>query len=116
MTPDSDNATHIVQVVGGSAGVAYVGWLADNSPAGYAQYLRPFSITRGWLSDPLQVSQNFGNRLVWPGDTIGLSTLPAAASGSGQFAGRQVVVSWGSATANRPMPPSEIFAAVVSFP
>src|ERR1039457_3723726 len=78
VTPDNDNATHIVEVVGGSAGIAYVGWLADNSSGGYAEYLRAFSITRGWLSDPVQVSSRFGDRSVWPGDTFGISTLGAA--------------------------------------
>ena len=50
VTPDDDNATHIVEVAGGSAGIAYVGWLADNAAGGYAEYLRTFSVARGWLS------------------------------------------------------------------
>src|SRR5215472_3039656 len=37
VTPDTDNATHIVQVAGGKPGIAYAGWLADTSPRGYAQ-------------------------------------------------------------------------------
>jgi photosystem II stability/assembly factor-like uncharacterized protein len=56
VTPGTDHATHIVEVVGGKAGVAYVGWLADDSPAGYALYLRAFSIRTGWLSGPVKVS------------------------------------------------------------
>ena len=110
VTPDNDNATHIVEVVGGSAGIAYVGWLADNSSGGYAEYLRAFSITRGWLSDPVQVSSRFGDRSVWPGDTFGISTLGAAGVG----ADGSLVLSWGSAIGDQGHPKSAIFAAVVS--
>jgi len=101
VTPDSGKATHIVEVAGGSAGVAYVGWLSDSSARGYAQYLRPFSIDKGWLSPPLQVSKQFGKRSVWPGDTFGISTLASPG---------RVVLSWGSAIKNRT---SQIFAATV---
>lgn len=86
-TPDTDNATHIVQVAGGPSGIAYVGWLADNAAGGYAEYLRPFSVSHGWLSDPVTVSSQFGDVNVWPGDTFGISALPD----------QQVALSWGSA-------------------
>jgi hypothetical protein len=109
VTPDRDNATHIVEVAGGGRGIAYVGWLADNSPHGYAQYLRPFSITRGWLSGPVQVSTGFGSKSVWPGDTSGISVLPPP----NRADAGQVVLSWGSAVAS---PLSEIYATVVTFP
>jgi hypothetical protein len=104
VTPDNDNATHIVQVAGGPAGVAYVGWLADNSPHGYAQYLRTFSIRHGWLSGPRTISRQYGNVSIWPGDTFGIST----------WAGNPeaLVLSWGSAV--RGSKDSEIFAAPVS--
>ncbi len=115
VTPDTDNATHIVQVTGGQAGTAYVGWLADNSPRGYALYLRPFSITRGWLSGPLQVSRQFGNPSVWPGDTFGISMAPTAGQ-QPQGDRQQVVVSWGSAVSKQPHPDSEDFSATVTFP
>ena len=75
VTPDADNATHIVEVVGGRGGVAYVGWLADSSSRGYAQYVRAFSISRGWISEPVRISKQFGNAAVWPGDTFGISVL-----------------------------------------
>jgi hypothetical protein len=110
VTPDRDNATHIVEVAGGGRGIAYVGWLADSSPQGYAQYLRPFSIAKGWLSGPVRVSTQFGNKSVWPGDTFGISVLTARPGGA-----RNVIVSWGSATGKQPNPLSEIFAAVVRF-
>jgi hypothetical protein len=87
VTPDTDNATHIVEVAGGRPGVAYVAWLADNPGAGYAEYFRPFSLRQGWLSGPITVSQQYGNANIWPGDTFGISTLP----------GERVALSWGSA-------------------
>jgi hypothetical protein len=103
VTPDNDNATHIVQSAGGSPGVVYVGWLADNSPGGYALYLRTFSITRGWLSGPQRISARYGNPGIWPGDTFGIST------GTGRLQ-----LSWGGAVGGSP--DSEIFAAPVTVP
>ena len=94
-------------VAGGKAGAAYVGWLSDNSPRGFAQYLRPFSIRRGWLSAPIRVSREFGKRTRWPGDTIGISLLSRAA---GQ---PRIMLSWGSAVSGRA---SQIWAAQVRRP
>ena len=105
VTPDNNNATHIVQVAGGAPGMAYVGWLANSSPRGYAQYLRAFSITRGWLSGPRRISSQYGNSAIWPGDTFGISA----------FAGNphRLMLSWGSAVAGSAN--SEIFAAPVTI-
>jgi hypothetical protein len=97
VTPDQDNATHIVHVAGGRPGVAYVGRLAGNSPRGYALQVRVFSISRGWLTGPIQVSQQFGTQKVWPGDTFGITALP----------GQRLALSWGSAVAQEPNPPSQ---------
>jgi hypothetical protein len=91
VTPDHDKAEHIMAVTSGPRGVAYVGWLSDQSPRGFAQYLRPFSIRTGWLANPIQVSRQFGSRNIWPGDTIGISLLPANAHSP-----RKVQLSWGS--------------------
>jgi hypothetical protein len=99
---DRLNVPHIMEATGAGPGVAYVGWLSDSNPQGYAQYLRAFSVTRGWLSGPVQVSAQFGDPSVWPGDTFGISALSAG----------QVALSWGSAipaTGKK----SEIFAASV---
>ncbi len=104
VTPDHDNATHIVEAAGGAPGVAYVGWLANNSPHGYAQYLRVFSITRGWLSGPRLISRQFGDASVWPGDTFGISTLAGSTPA--------LMLSWGGAVGGSP--DSEIFAAPVT--
>jgi hypothetical protein len=110
VTHRRDKAVHIMEVAGGPPGVAYVGWLANDSRRGYALYLRPFSIGRGWLAGRMRVSRDFGDPRVWPGDTFGISAL-APRAGNGQH----VVVSWGSATGSARKPPSEIFASVVAF-
>jgi len=102
---DVTNAPHIVEVAGGPSGIAYVGWLSDSSPSGYAEYLRTFSTVDGesWLSPPQQVSSQFGDPTVWPGDTFGISTLSPT----------DVLLSWGSDTQSTG-PDSEIFEAPVS--
>ena len=102
-TPDRDRAEHIMAVIGGTPGVAYVGWLSDNSPMGYAQYLRPFSVRAGWLGPPVRVSRRFGSSHVWAGDTIGLSVLPGDRPA--------VQVSWSSAIQGLT---SQIFTAAVT--
>jgi hypothetical protein len=86
---DTLQVPHIVQVVAGPAGTAYVGWLSDSDPRGYAQYLRTFSTTQGWLSAPVQISQGFGTGSVWPGDTFGFSALTPT----------RLALAWGSAVA-----------------
>jgi hypothetical protein len=101
-TPDQLDVPHIMEVAGGGSGIAYVGWLSSSNPQGYAAYLRTFSVTRGWLSDPFQVSSEFGDTSVWPGDTIGISTLSPT----------DVVLSWGSAAPTTGKK-SEIFATHV---
>jgi hypothetical protein len=115
VTPDTDNATHIVQVAGGSRGIAYVGWLADNSPHGYALYLRPFSIGKGWLAPAVRVSRMFGNAAIWPGDTFGLSVerAPRTSAPAG-WRDAEIVVSWGSAVGGK-YADSEDRAAIVTF-
>ena len=92
-----------MEVTGGGSGIAYVTWLANSDPRGYALYMRAYSITHGWLSAPFQVSTQFGDPSVWPGDTTGLSTLGA----------NQVTVSWGSAV-DAKNKKSDIYAATVS--
>ena len=103
--PDQLQAPHVMQVAGGGSGIAYVSFFSGADPRGYADYLRTFSITRGWLTDPVQVSPEFGDTSVWPGDTFGISTLSPG----------HVVVSWGSATPSTGKK-SEIFAAPITAP
>lgn len=104
VTPDNDNATHIVEVAGSSRpGIAYVAWLADSAPRGYAEYVRTFSVGRGWLSAPRRVSAQFGNASIWPGDTFGISAW--------DHNQHELMLSWGGAVAGSPN--SEIFASSV---
>jgi hypothetical protein len=100
---DRLDVPHIMQVAGGGSGIAYVSWLSTSDPRGYAEYLRTFSTTRGWLSDPVRVSSEFGDPDIWPGDTSGISTLSPT----------QVVLSWGSATPSTAKK-SDIFSAVAT--
>jgi hypothetical protein len=89
-------------VTGGGPGIAYVSYLSPADAPGYAEYLRAFSVASGFLSGPEQVSPEFGDTNVWPGDTTGLSTLSPT----------DVVLSWGSATSST-NDRSDIFAANV---
>ena len=107
VTGDHDKAVHIMQVLGGQAGTAYVAWQTNASPAGYATYLRPYSIGKGWLGPAIRVSSKFGNARIWPGDTFGIALLPGGP-------GARLVLSWGSAIG--PHSNSQIYAAVVSLP
>ena len=88
VTPDTTKAPHIVEVAGGSAGVAYIGWQTSAPKPGYATYLRPFSIRKGWLGPAIRVSGKYGQVTVWPGDTFGLSVLPGP--------GSRLSLTWGS--------------------
>ena len=101
-SPDTLNAPHLTEPSGGPSGTAYVGMLSGSNPAGYAMTLRTFSISGGWRSGPIQVSDAFGDPSVWPGDTFGISTL---APGS-------VALTWGSATPAT-QKKSDIWAATV---
>jgi hypothetical protein len=89
-----------VYVTCASPGLAAVAWLADNSPKGYATYLRLYSIRFGWLAPVAQISSKFGNPAIWPGDTFGISVLP----------GTGVALSWGSAVGGSKN--SKIYATV----
>ena len=66
-----------------------------------ALFLRAFSIIRGWLSAPAQISTDYGSSAVWPGDTTGLSALSPT----------DVVASWGSDYPGLSGNKAEIYAA-----
>ncbi len=101
---DRLNVPHIMEVAGAGSGIAYVSWLSDSNPAGYALFLRAFSVTRGWLSGPAQISADYGSSAVWPGDTTGLSVLSPT----------DVVASWGSDYPDVSGKQAEIYAASVA--
>lgn len=102
------DAAEDVEVVGTVPGVADVAWQDDTSPNGYATYLRRFSISRGWIGPAIQVSIQFGNPSVWPGDTFGLS---AFSGGDGNYPATRVVLSWGGGQTT-----SQIYAREVHLP
>jgi hypothetical protein len=100
--PDQLNVPHVMEVAGGGPGTAYVSFFSGADPRGYADYLRAFSIKGGFLTAALQVSPEFGDTSIWPGDTFGISALTPS----------DLVLSWGSATPENGGL-SEIFAANV---
>src|ERR1700722_1331032 len=103
VTPDHDQAPHIVESAGGRPGEAYVAWQTSGGGPGYATYLRPFSITRGWLGPAVKVSGAYGKAGVWPGATSGLALLP----------GGSLSLTWGSAVGTSKG--SAIYASVVTL-
>jgi hypothetical protein len=107
VTPDTDNAPHIVESAGGGPGVAYIAWQTSAPAQGYATYLRPYAIGRGWTGPAVQVSSQYGNASIWPGDTFGISVLPGGP-------GTRLSLTWGSAVGSDP--DSEIYAADVTLP
>lgn len=109
VTPDNDGAMHLVQVTGGSRGLAYVAWLSDQSPQGYALYLRVYSVGHGWLTKPLMVSSQFGEKTVWPGDTIGVAVLRATSSTT------RIALSWGSQVGTGTDHHTEIYSTVATI-
>ncbi len=104
VTLDKDNAPHIMEVTGGGSGIAYVGWLSNNSTLGWGMYLRVFTISSGSLGPTILVSSLYGDPSIWPGDTFGISTL-----------NNTVVLSWGSGIRSNGLPKSEISETLVSF-
>ena len=52
VTPDSDNAMHNVEVIGGPPGTAYVAWQTSAPSQGYATYLQAFSTATGLVGTP----------------------------------------------------------------
>jgi hypothetical protein len=93
-----------MEVTGGGDAIAYVSWLSDSNPAGYALFLRAFSVSKGWLSAPAQISADYGSSAVWPGDTTGLSELSPT----------DVVASWGSDYPDVSGNQAEIYAANIA--
>ena len=101
---DQLNVPHIMEVTGAGSGTAYVSWLSDSNPAGYALFLRAFSVTRGWLSAPAQITTSYGSSSVWPGDTTGLS----------EHSPTDVVANWGSDYTDVSGNQAEIYAANIA--
>lgn len=94
---------------GVARGIADVAWQTP-TPSGYATFVRPYELHRGWLTTgALKVSRPYGAPHVWPGDTFGIAPLPDRRATAH---GRPVLVTWGSDVP--PSPDSEIWAAIAS--
>ena len=102
-TPDVDGAPHIVEVAGEGPGRADVGWLSS-APGGWALYLRPFSVAKGWLSAPVRVSPELGASAIWPGDTFGITSLQSHDGAGSGVTTTDIALTWGSALASRGLP------------
>ncbi len=93
ITPDNDEAAHILQVAPGGGGVVYVGWLTDNATDGsWSVYVAALSTSTNAVTPPVRVSPLPGDPFWWPGDTIGMAYL----------GGGKVSVSWGAQVAPFP--------------
>ncbi len=106
-TPDVDNAAHIMQVAPGDNGVAYVGWLSNNSTDGaWGVFVAALSTATNTVAPPVRVSSQLGDPQWWPGDTLGIAYL-----GRGK-----VSLAWGSQVAPYPIWNNDgIFGAVVQY-
>lgn len=109
VTPLTGTAEQLTESAGVGKGIADVAWQTPTAK-GYATFVRPYSITKGWLTKhALQVSIAYGDPTVWPGDTFGIEALPTARSTSH---GRPIVVTWGSAIGGVKI--SQIFSSVAA--
>lgn len=108
VTPDVDNAAHIMQVAPGDNGIAYVGWLTNNSAGGaWGVYIASLDTSTNTVSAPVTVSSMLGDPAWWPGDTLGMAYL----------GGGKVSVSWGAQVAPFPLWDNDgIFNVIVTYP
>ena len=67
-------------------------------------------MTKGWLAPAIQVSRQYGNSKIWPGDTFGISILPVTSRGTPE----RISLTWGSAIKGHKN--SEIYGTVVTLP
>jgi hypothetical protein len=111
VTSPTGDVENLVESAGVARGIADVAWQTP-TPSGYATFVRPYSITKGWLtSAPLRVSTAFGNPSIWPGDTFGIAASPVGAAGAH---GRPVLLTWGSAVGTSPTTPSQIYSTIAT--
>jgi hypothetical protein len=97
---------HLMNVAGLGRHGAVVAWLVKVPKKGYAAYVRRFSLSGAWLTDPVRLSRQFGRPRMWPGDTIGISALSSHHR-------HRIVMSWGSAYGQSKV--AQIWAATGSF-
>lgn len=110
VTPATGTAEQLVEVTGVASRTADIAWQTPQAKQGYATYVRPFAVGRGWLtSGGLRVSTAYGNPKVWPGDTFGIVALPRGTRTAHRL---PIAITWGSAI--RPSKLSEIYSAVTA--
>jgi hypothetical protein len=106
VTPATGTTEELVSSASVGSGIVDVAWQTLSATQGFATYLRPFSISGGWLTPlPMRVSTAYGSPTIWPGDTLGIVALP---TGTRTSHGLPVAISWGSATHGRKM--SQIYS------
>ncbi len=106
VTPSTGTEEELVSSASVGKGKVDVAWQTLSAAQGFATYLRPFSIAKGWLTTvPMRVSTAYGSPTIWPGDTLGIVALP---TGTRTSTGLPVAISWGSATNGRKM--SQIYS------
>ncbi len=72
---DTPSAVHLLSVVPGPAGTAYVGWIANDRDGGWEGYLVPFTVASGRLGTAVRVSSLVSVPGSYTGDTLGLAYL-----------------------------------------
>lgn len=82
----SGSTEKLVEVAAARPRSVYVAWQTPLRGKGYATFLRRLAVGKGWTAPARRITRAYGNRLIWPGDTFGLSTRSGTA-----------FVSWGSA-------------------
>ena len=107
-TPDVNNAAHIMQVAAGEDGIAYVGWLTNNTSSGaWGVYVGVLSTSTNTVTQVVSVSPRLGDPSQWPGDTLGM----------GYLGGGKVSLAWGADLISTSGPSNYgIFNVVAQFP
>ena len=108
VTSPKGTVEELTESAGVGKGLADVAWQTP-TPKGYTTFVRPYSVTKGWLAGALQVSTLYGSSTIWPGDTFGIGPVPTSKVGKH---GPALLLTWGSAVA--PSANSEIWGRVVT--
>ncbi|MCI4351498.1 MAG: glycoside hydrolase [Thermoplasmata archaeon] len=100
-------SAHLVQVVAGPRGTAYVAWLTNDTARGWSIHAAVFSPfgAAPRLGPAVRVSSYYGIDGVWPGDTIGLVYL----------GDEHLSVAWGAGLISGGLATDNVFNVVVSF-
>ncbi len=108
INPDVDTAVHaLVGVAGGSAGTAFLAWMANNSSLGWATFEAPLTVAPNGssLGPVTRLSSLYGIPGEWIGDTLGVSWMGGNAS----------AVSWSYGVDLNGTNASQVFASVLGI-